>query len=207
LFGQEGLLSTTNLSLNGGNEETKFFISGLLKADEGIVERTGYDKRAIRVNVDHDLSEAASVRVGANYINAETRRGLTGNDNSGTTFGVALTATPNFDEDDDGDGTSNGVERLNLLGVSARQFVENADYFRLREVGLYYSLPPSLIGNLGFVRQIRIGASANNLFTITPYSSYDPEVNNFGTQPLSTGVEVTPFPSSRTFMFHLNVGL
>jgi hypothetical protein len=85
--------------------------------------------------------------------------------------------------------------------------VENADYFRLREVGLYYSLPPSLIGNLGFVRQIRIGASANNLFTITPYSSYDPEVNNFGTQPVSTGVEVTPFPSSRTFMFHLNVGL
>lgn len=115
--------------------------------------------------------------------------------------------TPDFDEDDDGDGTSNGVERLNLLGVSARQFVENADYFRLREVGLYYSLPPSLIGNLGFVRQIRIGASANNLFTITPYSSYDPEVNNFGTQPVSTGVEVTPFPSSRTFMFHLNVGL
>lgn len=114
--------------------------------------------------------------------------------------------TPDFDADDDGDGTVNGLERLNLLGVSASQFVENADYFRIREIGLYYSLPEGLLDGLG-VRQIRVGASANNLLTITPYSSYDPEVNNFGTQPVSTGVEVTPFPSSRNFMFHVNVGL
>jgi len=115
--------------------------------------------------------------------------------------------TPDFDDDDDGDGTANGPERLALLGVSAQQFVENSSYFRLREIGLYYSLPERFVGQLGFVRRVRIGASANNVFTITPYSSYDPEVNNFGTQPVATGVEVTPFPSSRTFMFHLDIGL
>ena len=54
---------------------------------------------------------------------------------------------------------------------------------------------------------MRVGVSANNLLTITPYSSYDPEVNNFGTQPVATGVEVTPYPSSRQFLFHVNVGM
>lgn len=115
--------------------------------------------------------------------------------------------TPDFDKDDDGDGTTNGVERLNLLGVSARQFVENASYFRLREAGLYYNVPERVLDGVGTVRSLRVGVSANNLLTITPYSSYDPEVNNFGTQPVATGVEVTPFPSSRRFMFHLSVGL
>jgi len=115
--------------------------------------------------------------------------------------------TPDFDADDDGDGTPNGVERLNLLGVSARQFVQNASYFRLREIGLYYNVPRSVLEGLGTIRSLRVGVSANNFFTITPYKSYDPEVNNFGTQPVATGVEVTPFPSSKKFMFHLSVGL
>jgi len=96
LFGENGLLSTTSLSIAGGNDRTRFFISGLLQDDEGIVARTGYEKRSARVNLDHALSDKLTLSGSANYVNARTRRGLTGNDNSGTTFGVALTATPNF---------------------------------------------------------------------------------------------------------------
>ncbi|MDX1636532.1 MAG: hypothetical protein R3281_01095 [Balneolaceae bacterium] len=44
-----------------------------------------------------------------------------------------------------------------------------------------------------------------NPFTITPYGSYDPEVSNFGNQPIGRGVEVTPFPSSRQFYAYLNI--
>jgi len=96
LFGENGLLSTTSLSIAGGNDRTRFFLSGLLQDDEGIVARTGYEKRSARVNLDHALSDKLTLSGSANYVNARTRRGLTGNDNSGTTFGVALTATPNF---------------------------------------------------------------------------------------------------------------
>jgi hypothetical protein len=117
--------------------------------------------------------------------------------------------SPDFDEDDDGDGTPNGVERSNAVGVTAKNFVQDASYFRLREVGLFYEFPDQLLRNVfdGAVRRVRVGLSANNVLTITPYKSYDPEVNNFGATPVSNGVEVTPYPSSKKFFFHLNVGL
>ncbi|HKK45719.1 MAG TPA: SusC/RagA family TonB-linked outer membrane protein [Balneolaceae bacterium] len=101
---------------------------------------------------------------------------------------------------------TNAQKRLALLGISASQFVQDASYLRLREIGLYYDLPVSAISALGnTVRRIRIGASATNLFTITNYDSYDPEVSNFGNQPISRGVEVTPYPSSKQYYLHLNI--
>ncbi len=113
-----------------------------------------------------------------------------------------------FDEDNDGDGTPDGPQRLGQLGVTARPFVQAASYFKLREVGLYYDVAPSLFGPLsGSLRTLRVGVSANNLFTITPYKSYDPEVSNFGNQAVASGVEVAPFPSSRAFNVHLRLGL
>ena len=117
--------------------------------------------------------------------------------------------SPDYFDDDDGDGVTNADERVGALGTSARQFVQDASYFKLRELGLYYDVPTEYLGATVAqqVRQLRIGFSANNLFTITPYKSYDPEVNNFGDQPVATGVEVTPFPSSRSFLLHVNVGL
>ena len=106
------------------------------------------------------------------------------------------------------DVITDGDRRLAALGRTARPFVQDASYFKLREVGLYYDVPLTFSRPLAnSVRKLSIGVSANNLFTITPYKSYDPEVSNFGNQPVSSGVEVTPFPSSRSFLFHLNVGL
>ena len=107
--------------------------------------------------------------------------------------------TPDFDE--------NAGSRLSALGVTARPFVQDASYLKLREIGLYYDVPLTFARPLAStVRTFRVGVSANNLFTITPYKSYDPEVSNFGNQPVASGVEVTPFPSSRSFLFHVNLG-
>jgi hypothetical protein len=93
--------------------------------------------------------------------------------------------------------------------VSASQFVQDASYFRIREIGLSYALPERLLSSAfnGLVRSVRVGLSAQNWFTITPYKSYDPEVNNFGTQPVATGVEVTPYPQARQLYFNLSIGL
>lgn len=78
-------------------------------------------------------------------------------------------------------------------------FVEDASYFRLREVGLYYTLPK--FSNT--ISRLRVGVSGRNLLTLTDYSSYDPEVSTKGTTGLSTGIEVTPFPSTRQAYFHV----
>ncbi|MBB6610949.1 SusC/RagA family TonB-linked outer membrane protein [Pontibacter sp. Tf4] len=113
-----------------------------------------------------------------------------------------------YDDDDDGDGVPNAAERTAALGVSAEPFVQDASYLRLRELGLYYTLPTAFLegATKGIVRQVRIGASATNLFTITDYDGYDPEVSNFGGNGLSTGVDVTPFPSSKRYFLHFTIG-
>jgi TonB-linked SusC/RagA family outer membrane protein len=110
--------------------------------------------------------------------------------------------SPDFDNStlDPTHALSNGKYRLKLLGTSASAWIEDASYLRLREVGLTYHLPTSLFANKA---KVRIGISARNLINVFKYSSYDPEVSNFGTNALSSNVEVTPFPSAKSYFFTL----
>ncbi|NDK18284.1 MAG: SusC/RagA family TonB-linked outer membrane protein, partial [Zetaproteobacteria bacterium] len=100
---------------------------------------------------------------------------------------------------------TNGPYRTSRLGVSADVFVQDASYLRLREVGLSYNIPKVKLERW-FGKSIsgaKLGFSGHNLINIFKYNSYDPEVSNFGSNGISTGVEVLPFPSSKRFMFHL----
>ena len=93
------------------------------------------------------------------------------------------------------DGNSTPREFSNLSG-----FIEDGSYFRLREAGISYRIPL----NDGLFQGIRVGISGRNIFTITDYSSYDPETSVKGGSGLSTNLEVAPFPSSK--QFYLNLG-
>jgi len=102
--------------------------------------------------------------------------------------------------------TAEGQARLGTP-ANALRFVEPAGYVRLREAAIYYRLPTKAV-NKAFgdvVEGVKFGFSGRNIFTITDYSSYDPEVSVNGGAGLSSGIEVTPFPSARQFYFHLNV--
>lgn len=102
--------------------------------------------------------------------------------------------------------TPEGQERLGLP-FNGERFVEPAGYVRLREAAVYYRLPSRTIESLfgDNLEGIKLGFSGRNIFTITDYSSYDPETSVNGSAGLSTGIEVTPFPTPRQFYFHLNV--
>lgn len=102
--------------------------------------------------------------------------------------------------------TAEGQARLGST-ADALRFVEPAGYLRLREAAIYYRLPSKTVSSWlgGSIEGIKLGVSARNVFTITDYSSYDPEVSVNGGAGLSSGIEVTPFPSSQQFYFHLNV--
>ena len=101
----------------------------------------------------------------------------------------------------------NGPYRVSQLGSSAEVFVEDASYLRMRELGLYYNIPQSVYENFlnGSIENIKLGFSGTNLINIFDYNSYDPEVSNFGSNGIFTGVDVTPFPSSKRYLFHLAV--
>jgi TonB-linked SusC/RagA family outer membrane protein len=101
----------------------------------------------------------------------------------------------------------NGPYRISQLGASAEVFVEDASYLRLRELGLYYNIPQRFVSTIlnGSIDNIKFGFSGTNLINIFDYNSYDPEVSNFGGNGIFTGVEVTPFPSSKRYLFHVSV--
>lgn len=96
MYGNDGAIFDTNFSTRGGNDRTRYFFSGSALSDEGIVERTGYDKNAVRMNLDHNFTDRLSGTLNMGFTRSKARRGITGNDNSGTTFGVALSSTPSF---------------------------------------------------------------------------------------------------------------
>lgn len=80
-------------------------------------------------------------------------------------------------------------------------YIEDASYIRLREIGLFYTLP---IESSVFQR-VKVGVSGKNLLTITDYTGNDPETSAFGPSGLSQGIEVAPFPSAKQYYFHVGL--
>lgn len=61
----------------------------------------------------------------------------------------------------------------------------------------------SLMAKLRYVKSTRIYFSAQNLFTITGYSGLDPDLGS--ANALNIGYDTVRYPSSRTFMFGVNL--
>jgi TonB-linked SusC/RagA family outer membrane protein len=112
--------------------------------------------------------------------------------------------SPDFDDKtlDPTGQRADGPYRLAALGTTAGPWVESATYFRVREIGLTYKLPDDLVQG---INQIKVGFSGRNLFNSFKYNSYDPEVSNFGINAISSNVEVTPYPSSKSVHFNVSV--
>ncbi|MGL5111591.1 MAG: SusC/RagA family TonB-linked outer membrane protein [Flavobacterium sp.] len=90
----------------------------------------------------------------------------------------------------------------NLL-ISSR-YVEDGSYIRIQNVTFGYSFPQSLIEKVKISR-LRLYATAQNLFTFTNYSGYDPEIGSFNQNVLLSGIDNGRYPISRTFTVGLNV--
>lgn len=80
-------------------------------------------------------------------------------------------------------------------------FLEDGSYFRVRTLSLGYTFPKSMLKNK--IDKLRIYASGQNLFTITNYEGYDPEVGGNG---ISTrGIDKGSYPVSRLLMVGLQL--
>jgi hypothetical protein len=69
-----------------------------------------------------------------------------------------------------------------------------------------YTLPKDVTHKIG-VNRLRVYASALNLFTLTKYTGYDPEVGNGGAGGGGVlGIDKGNYPQARTFMLGVNLG-
>lgn len=81
------------------------------------------------------------------------------------------------------------------------RYLENGSYFRLRNLQIGYTLP--VVWFRGLVKNVRVYFNAENIFTITSYSGYTPDVNI--SNVYSRGFDEFIYPSNRTFMLGVNV--
>lgn len=88
--------------------------------------------------------------------------------------------------------------------VMSDVIVEDGSYARLKEVTLSYTLPDKILGKL-HIRSVQLALSGRNLYTLTRYSGYDPEVSIFGGSVYGKGADYGPYPMAKTYLFSLNV--
>jgi TonB-linked SusC/RagA family outer membrane protein len=142
-----------------------------------------------------DLSVLTEYRSGGDNINLTSF--LT--DGGGTTKG--------WFDDSNNDGIPNGRQRDPAPYNNAGRWVQDATFLKIREVGLYYTLPKETIsktfGNM--IQRAKIGFSGNNVFLATKYVGYDPETSTFGAQALANNVDVAPYPTARRLFFHIQI--
>jgi TonB-linked SusC/RagA family outer membrane protein len=96
-YNNQATLSNSRLTLSGGDEKTKFYISGNITAEDGTVKKTGFERYSIRANVDHKISKRVRFSFSTNYLKTETDRGFTGNqNNAGASIGYNIAYVPSY---------------------------------------------------------------------------------------------------------------
>lgn len=107
-----------------------------------------------------------------------------------------------------GSGSVNKANRKQT-GYNSRTstwHLESGSYLRLQNLSLGYTLPRALTQKFK-VEKLRVYVSGQNLFTITDYSGYNPEVNARPSKNLTPGEDYGTYPLARTYMFGLNLTL
>jgi len=82
--------------------------------------------------------------------------------------------------------------------------VEDASFLRLQTLTVGYTLPEKVTEKC-HIRKARIYVTGTNLFCLTKYSGFDPEVDTRRSTPLTPGVDYSAYPKSRGFVAGLNL--
>lgn len=138
---------------------------------------------------------------GGNYIMNVTRSQLNGQNfiNNGKEI---LGRWQSVDEPGDGWTPRLAFQQdanTNLTGYTSGRFVEKADFLKVQNITLGYTLPKPILDKIG-VNRLRVYVQAQDFFMVTNYSGIDPEME-------VNGVDNNGTPRQRVFTFGLNLSL
>ena len=94
--GEKPINYETQLDVSGGSGDTRYFLSGNVKGDGGIIGNTGFQRQNLRANVDQTFSDRFSISFTSAFNHTNTQRGFTNNDNNGASITYALAYIPGF---------------------------------------------------------------------------------------------------------------
>ncbi|MCW3462280.1 SusC/RagA family TonB-linked outer membrane protein [Chitinophaga nivalis] len=95
-------------------------------------------------------------------------------------------------------GVDNGLKK-------SSRWVEKGSFFRVKSITFGYNVPKKWLSSIK-LQSARVYAAANNLFTITNYTGYDPEVNTSYLGAIQLGHDFYTPPQAKTLTFGINVG-
>jgi hypothetical protein len=81
-------------------------------------------------------------------------------------------------------------------------YVEDGSYLRIKNITLAYSLPLKSTNKSG-IKGCRFYITGENLYTLTSYSGFDPEIASYS--PLLPGIDNISYPRARTFTAGINL--
>lgn len=104
-------------------------------------------------------------------------------------------------------GATLGAYRYNLWngGGNTEPYLVDGSFTKVREVNLSYQLPARMVSRIRGAQSGKISLSGRNLFIISGYNGFDPEVNNGGNFVVRF-IDLAPFPPSRSFWLSLDLG-
>ncbi|MDX1907223.1 MAG: SusC/RagA family TonB-linked outer membrane protein [Bacteroidia bacterium] len=94
-------------------------------------------------------------------------------------------------------GNANG-----FFGDNTEDFVEEASWFRVRDISLSYALPKSILGSR--IKGLSVTLSGRNVFLSTPYKGIDPETNLYGASN-AQGLDYFNMPNTKSYTAALNL--
>lgn len=114
---------------------------------------------------------------------------------------------------DNGDGTYTDGNYTNYLcapnrsltNINTSREVEDASFLRLKTIQLGYNFPKKTLKRWK-VNQLRVYVTAQNLFTITGYTGYDPEVSTRNSA-MTRGFDYSSYPRSTSYTIGVKLGL
>jgi len=104
-----------------------------------------------------------------------------------------------------GEGTNNTEPRPSNGGVNyepSSRYIYDGSFLRLRNISLGYTLPQSLVDK-GGLKSVRAYVRVTNLFTISKFTGYTPEI--VSGNPILNGIDVATYPIPRIFSVGLNM--
>ena len=181
-----GIDKTTGISLYQDGEAKFFMGSANPKVLLGVSTSVNYQKFSLDLNFNGAFGH---------YLYNNTANGVTSFNNIGKR---------NIGLSEYNIAKSLGEKPVNPTSASSR-YLEKGDYLKLNNATLSYA-----VGNLGKnIRNANVFVTGQNLFVITKFTGFDPEVNV--AKPMngvpSFGMENTPYPSARTFTVGINFTL
>ena len=84
------------------------------------------------------------------------------------------------------------------------RFIEDGSFLSIKNITLGYTLPHKWTRKF-HASKLRIYATGQNLFCISGYSGYDPEVNSASSNPMTPGLDWGAYPKSRVFTYGIDL--